>query len=81
MAGRLARLEDGYVRCHLQPAVQADGGRLLISGPGFEPGAVEMVAGAALSGRGLALVRPLSDAVHCRGEGGVSVEFCWRTGA
>lgn len=81
MAGRLLRLEDGYVRFHLQPAVQADGGRLLIrvedSGPGFDPGAVEKVAGDALSGRGLVLVCQLSDAVHRSAEGGVSVEFCW----
>jgi two-component system, HptB-dependent secretion and biofilm response regulator len=82
---RLAQLQDGYVRFHLHLNPQARGGRLVVrvedSGPGFDARAL---AGApvGLSGRGLALIRELSDACHCDGEQpGVSVEFCWSTEA
>ena len=82
---RLARLQDGYVRFHLQLCTQERGGRLMIrvedSGPGFDAQALTSTS-AGFSGRGLALVRELSDACHCEGEQpGVSVEFCWSTEA
>jgi CheY-like chemotaxis protein len=83
---RLAALSDGYVRFHLQLLPQAGGGRLIVrvedSGPGFDPAAVAALQDEALCGRGLALVRELSDGFVCSADGqGVSVEFCWSAGA
>jgi len=79
---RLAALEDGYVRFHLQMLPQAGGGRLIVrvedSGPGFDPTTAPAGQDDALCGRGLTLVRELSDRFHGDSAGqGVSVEFCW----
>ena len=83
---RLAALSDGYVRFHLRLLPEEGGGRLVVrvedSGPGFDPSAVVAALDEALCGRGLALVRQLSDAFGCSADGqGVSVEFCWSAGA
>ncbi|WP_457977377.1 fused response regulator/phosphatase [Ectopseudomonas composti] len=83
---RLASLHDGYVRFHLQMLPEANGGRLIVrvedSGPGFDPATIIDTADDALCGRGLALVRELSDGFgRCPDGRGVSVEFCWSTEA
>ena len=82
---RLASLHDGYVRFHLQMLPQGNGGRLIVrvedSGVGFDLGKIAETSGDALCGRGLALVRELSDSFALCPEGGVSVEFCWSTEA
>nr|WP_024307708.1 fused response regulator/phosphatase [Pseudomonas sp. P818] len=79
---RLASLQDGYVRFHLQMLPQGNGGRLIVgvedSGPGFDPARLMAARDDALCGRGLALVRELSDGFAYGPDGrGVSVEFCW----
>ncbi|TRO37725.1 response regulator [Pseudomonas sp. ALS1131] len=79
---RLASLRDGYVRFHLQMLPEGNGGRLIVgiedSGPGFDPARLMAMRDDALCGRGLALVRELSDGFGCGPDGrGVSVEFCW----
>ncbi|MDB6144637.1 MAG: response regulator receiver protein [Pseudomonas sp.] len=81
---RLSRLENGYVRLHLQIVPVGQGGRLTIrvedSGAGFD---VERVLAASagdreLSGRGLDLVRKLSRHCHWSEDGRTaSVEFTW----
>ena len=81
---RLVTLRDGFVRFHLDLAPHGDGGRLLVrvedSGDGFDVGAVlasQKVAGS-LCGRGLTLVRQLSDRCQWSADGKtVSVEFFW----
>lgn len=83
---RLMALSEGYVRFHLQLLPEDEGGRLIVrvedSGPGFDPANAAGGQDDALCGRGLALVRQLSDAFSYDADGqGVSVEFCWRTGA
>ncbi|VXC32989.1 Fused response regulator/phosphatase [Pseudomonas sp. 8Z] len=82
---RLAQLQDGYVRFHLQLRALERGGRLTVrvedSGAGFDPQALA-AAPASFSGRGLGLIRALSDACYCgNAEPGVSVEFCWASDA
>lgn len=79
---RLGALQDGYVRFHLQMLPEGVGGRLIIrvedSGPGFDPDEVDAAGDEALCGRGLGLVRQLSDGFGLCADGrGVSVEFCW----
>ncbi len=79
---RLAALTDGYVRFHLQMLPEAGGGRLIVrvedSGPGFDPASLLTSQDEALCGRGLTLVRELSDGFQGWPDGqGVSVEFCW----
>ena len=85
---RLALLSDGFVRFHLQLLPEGSGGRLVVrvedSGPGYDGPRVleQQLRSARLSGRGLTLVRQLSE--RCSwGEGGpgVSVEFSWSSGA
>ncbi|WP_395504579.1 SpoIIE family protein phosphatase [Ectopseudomonas hydrolytica] len=83
---RLAALHEGYVRFHLRMLPEDGGGRLIVrvedSGPGFDPGRVMAAGDEALCGRGLALVRQLSDGFHVAPGGqGVSVEFCWSSEA
>lgn len=85
---RLAALTEGFVRFHLQLLPEGAGGRLIVrvedSGSGFD--ALRVPAHPSdtysLSGRGLALVRQLSE--RCSwgdGEPGVRVEFSWLPGA
>ncbi|WPP02178.1 fused response regulator/phosphatase [Pseudomonas sp. HR96] len=82
---RLTQLREGYVRLHLEVIPQPrGGGKLLIkvedSGPGFDVGAVLARAAAerGLSGRGLNLVRQLSNSASWADDGrSVHVEFCW----
>jgi CheY-like chemotaxis protein len=81
---RLDGLEDGYVRLHLQVVPHECGGRLLIrvedSGAGFDVNRVTAVPYAAhqLSGRGLDLIRKLSQHCHWSEDGRTaSVEFTW----
>lgn len=85
---RLAQLGDGFVRFHLQLLPEGSGGRLVVrvedSGPGYDGQRVldQQLRSARLSGRGLTLVRQLSE--RCTwGEGGpgISVEFSWSPGA
>ena len=85
---RLAELEDGYVRFHLQVQPEPAGGRLLVrvedSGAGFDPHVVMAQAQTpgSLSGRGLELVRQLAERCSYTVDGrGVCVEFCWTTQA
>ncbi|MGV8919924.1 MAG: SpoIIE family protein phosphatase [Pseudomonas sp.] len=83
-SARLAELEDGYVRLHLQIEPNGQGGRLTIrvedSGAGFD---VEQMleapkVGHELSGRGLDLVRRLSQGCQWSDDGRTaSVEFSW----
>ena len=85
---RLARLSDGYVRFHLRLQPEAGGGRLVVrvedSGSGYDPARVlaQQVHVTGLSGRGLTLVRQLSERCSWDAGGqGVSVEFSWLPGA
>ena len=85
---RLARLSDGYVRFHLRLQPEAGGGRLVVrvedSGPGYDPSRAlaQQVPVSGLSGRGLTLVRQLSERCSWDAGGqGVSVEFSWLPGA
>ncbi|MDU5675994.1 MAG: two-component system response regulator HsbR, partial [Pseudomonas aeruginosa] len=81
---RLQALRDGYVRLHLDLAPHGAGGRLLVrvedSGEGFD---VERALNAVerqerLCGRGLRLIRELSDRCQWSADGKVvSVEFFW----
>jgi anti-sigma regulatory factor (Ser/Thr protein kinase) len=81
----LASLDQGFVRFHLQLAPEADGGRLTLrvedSGSGFDPQAIpEPQQGGMLSGRGMALVRQLTDRCSYSADGRcASVEFFGRT--
>lgn len=86
-SARLAGLTDGFVRFHLHLLPEEGGGRLRLrvedSGAGFDPQLLQPHADDAvrLSGRGLALVRRLSE--RCQwgdGEPGVCVEFSWKAG-
>ncbi|MBA6043006.1 fused response regulator/phosphatase [Pseudomonas lactis] len=81
---RLAQLDSGYVRVHMQLVPTDKGGKLTLrledSGQGFdvEQELARPVDIDRLSGRGLSLVRQLSSAVGWS-DGGrtVCVEFCW----
>ncbi|WP_419793799.1 ATP-binding SpoIIE family protein phosphatase [Pseudomonas palleroniana] len=82
---RLAQLDSGHVRVHMQVMPTATGGKLILrvedSGPGFD---VDQVLKRPLdldrlSGRGLSLVRQLSSDVRWTDGGrSVCVEFCWK---
>ncbi|NQD91234.1 fused response regulator/phosphatase [Pseudomonas sp. CrR25] len=81
---RLAELGAGYVRFNLQVLPEAEGGRLIVrvedSGPGFDGQAIldRQLHVDGLCGRGLALVRQLSQRCTWPADGrGVSVEFSW----
>lgn len=85
---RLAVLEQGYVRFHLQLQPEPAGGRLLLrvedSGGGFDPQALlgQTLAPGRLSGRGLELVRRLAERCSYSADGrGICVEFCWSSQA
>ena len=81
---RLAQLDNGYVRLHMQVVPTDKGGKLSVrledSGQGFdvEQELARPVDIDRLSGRGLSLVRQLSNAVRWSDGGrSVCVEFCW----
>ena len=81
---RLAQLDSGYVRVHMQVVPTDKGGKLTLrledSGQGFdvEQELARPVDIDRLSGRGLSLVRQLSSAVGWSDGGrSVCVEFCW----
>jgi CheY-like chemotaxis protein/anti-sigma regulatory factor (Ser/Thr protein kinase) len=83
-AERLDNLQDGYIRIDFNIVPTGDGGRLTVrvqdSGAGFDSDRVLALPPAItqLSGRGLSLVRQLSD--HCQwSDDGrtASVEFAW----
>ncbi|QXH79587.1 fused response regulator/phosphatase [Pseudomonas salmasensis] len=81
---RLAQLDSGYVRVHVQVVPTDKGGKLTLrledSGQGFdvEQELARPVEIDRLSGRGLSLVRQLSSAVGWSDGGrSVCVEFCW----
>jgi len=81
---RLAQLEDGYVRLHLQIEPRGQGGHLTIrvedSGAGFDVDRVLALPAAdhELAGRGLNLVRELSQCSHWSEDGRTAcVEFSW----
>ncbi|MGE8360506.1 fused response regulator/phosphatase [Pseudomonas sp.] len=84
---RLSVLDDGYVRFHLRLLPEGHGGRLLVtvedSGPGFDGAAILACQRLnKLSGRGLTLVRQLSERCSWAADGrGVNVEFSWVHGA
>jgi anti-sigma regulatory factor (Ser/Thr protein kinase) len=85
---RLAHLTDGFVRFHLHLLPDGGGGRLRLrvedSGAGFDPQLLlpQPDDASRLSGRGLALVRQLSECCQWGdGEPGVCVEFSWKAGA
>ena len=84
-SARLEGLDDGYVRFHLQLRPEAGGGRLIVrvedSGPGFDGQAIleRQMRLDDLCGRGLALVRQLSERCSWPADGqGVCVEFAWQ---
>ncbi|MBV4480862.1 fused response regulator/phosphatase [Pseudomonas khavaziana] len=81
---RLAQLNSGYVRVHVQVAPTDQGGTMTLrvedSGSGFDVDKelARPVDVDRLSGRGLSLVRQLSSAVSWSDGGrSVCVEFCW----
>lgn len=81
---RLANLEDGYIRLHLQIVPRGKGGHLTIrvedSGAGFDVDRVLAPPTQAreLSGRGLDLVRELSEHAYWLQDGRTAcVEFSW----
>ncbi|MBI6566946.1 fused response regulator/phosphatase [Pseudomonas synxantha] len=81
---RLAQLNSGYVRVHVQVAPTDQGGTMTLrvedSGSGFDVDRelARPVDVDRLSGRGLSLVRQLSSAVRWSDGGrSVCVEFCW----
>ncbi|MDP2243853.1 fused response regulator/phosphatase [Pseudomonas sp.] len=87
-SAKLAELREGYVRFHLQLVPEPGGGRLTVrvedSGAGFDGLAVleEKMRHDRLSGRGLTLVRQLSERCTWADDGReVSVEFSWLAGA
>jgi anti-sigma regulatory factor (Ser/Thr protein kinase) len=81
---RLAQLNSGYVRVHVQVVPTDEGGKMTLriedSGSGFdvERELARPLDVDRLSGRGLSLVRQLSSAVRWSDGGrSVYVEFCW----
>jgi CheY-like chemotaxis protein len=83
-AERLTHLDDGFIRVHLQVIPTQKGGRLRLqvedSGPGFEVDTILALPPVVdeLYGRGLALVRELSEAAWWSADGRTAcVEFSW----
>ena len=81
---QLSNLEQGFVRFHLQLSPEAGGGRLTLrvedSGAGFDPQAVPAPqgGGVVLCGRGMALVRQLTDNCCYSPDGrSVSADYVW----
>ncbi|MEB0154689.1 ATP-binding protein, partial [Pseudomonas sp. CCC4.3] len=81
---RLSHLEDGYVRLHLRVVPRGTGGQLSVriedSGEGFDVNRVMALSADdhELSGRGLDLVRKLSQHCHWSEDGRTAcVEFSW----
>ena len=81
---RLARLEEGFVRFHLELRPEHGGGRLIMrvedSGGGFDLAAARACEQSTeqLHGRGLKLVSQLAEKSDWENDGrGVSVEFSW----
>jgi len=82
---RLAQLNSGHIRVHVQVSPTAQGGKMTLrvedSGPGFDVDEVlaRPLDADRLSGRGLNLVRQLSGDVRWSDGGrSVCVEFCWK---
>ncbi|WP_349971856.1 fused response regulator/phosphatase [Pseudomonas caspiana] len=83
-AERLAALNDGFIRIHFQVIALGTGGRLSVqvedSGHGFNIDTILALPPVVdeLYGRGLALVRELTDKASWSNDGRTaSVEFCW----
>lgn len=83
-AERLAALEGGFIRLHLQVTPVGEGGRLRLqvedSGPGFKVDTILALPPVVdeLYGRGLALVRELSEKAWWSADGRTAcVEFSW----
>ncbi len=83
-AERLASLCDGFIRVHVQVVPVGEGGRLTLqvedSGPGFSVDTILALPTVVneLYGRGLALVRELSEQATWSADGRTAcVEFCW----
>lgn len=83
-AERMARLDDGFIRVHLQVIPTQEGGRLRLqvedSGPGFKVDTILALPPVVdeLYGRGLALVRELSEVAWWSADGRTAcVEFSW----
>ena len=81
---RLDNLRDGFIRFDFEVVPVGQGGRLIVqlrdSGSGFDAGHVLALPPAVdqLSGRGLALIRQLSDRCQWSADGRTaSVEFAW----
>jgi CheY-like chemotaxis protein len=81
---RLGRLEQGFVRFHLELRPEHGGGRLIIrvedSGKGFDPAAARarQQSDRQAHGRGLKLIGELAEKCVWEADGrGVSVEFSW----
>jgi len=81
---RLAALQDGYVRVHLQVMPEGKGGCLIVrvedSGRGFDVARVleRPLDGVRLSGRGISLIRQLGHNASWSDEGrSARVEFFW----
>ncbi|MGY4489992.1 fused response regulator/phosphatase [Pseudomonas sp. TE3610] len=81
---RLSQLTDGYVRLHFLVQPEGRGGRLIIdvedSGHGFDARQVmsRPLEDKGLSGRGLRLIRQLSDSAQWSDDGrSACVEFSW----
>lgn len=83
-AERLSVLKNGFIRLHLHVTPEGEGGRLKVqvedSGDGFNVDTILALPPVVdeLYGRGLALVRELSDVASWSADGRTaSVEFCW----
>jgi CheY-like chemotaxis protein len=86
-AQRLAGLDEGFIRIHLQVTPVQDGGRLSLqvedSGAGFKVDTILALPPVVdeLYGRGLALVRELSEKAWWSADGRTAhVEFTWGSG-
>lgn len=86
-AQRLAGLDEGFIRIHLQVTPVQDGGRLSLqvedSGSGFKVDTILALPPVVdeLYGRGLALVRELSEKAWWSADGRTAhVEFSWGSG-
>lgn len=83
-AARLAALDSGYIRLHFNVTREGEGGRLSVrvedSGQGFNVDTILALPPVVdeLYGRGLALVRELSEKASWSTDGRTArVEFCW----